>query len=150
MPEPRYNLTEADVVLLREMADEYRRQRIGQPPRHTGKPQEPTAPEVYVAWVPSGGIPALNDQDTTGTGTEEGTGTGSSQLDDVVGSAVCEIYHMVVDGFGNRRLHRTGFTKRVHNLMTVGVPGSKWALISRDKFGAWWVSPILLDLSECP
>ena len=152
MADKLYGLTDADLPILKEMKEDYLR-RKGSNPGGRGRGwfdlEDPTAPECYVAWVGADGIPALNDQDTTGIGTEAGTGTGSAQMDDVVGSAVCEVYQMRIEN-GSRKLFAKGFTRRVHNLMTTAVPGSRWILIHRDKYGTWWVNPLPFDLEACP
>jgi|SRR5579884_116424 hypothetical protein len=86
-----------------------------------------TAPEVYAALTPSGGIPAINF---------EGTGTGSGNCP---GSAVCEIYRFL-NPTTTCDLLPQKFSKTVHNLGSA-IPGHSWILVTRDKYGTWWAVP---------
>lgn len=96
------------------------------------------APEVYVARVPAGGVPAV-DEGYTGTG----TGTGSLAADSP-GSASCAVYKVVVDSTGAANLIRVaGLDKTIYNLSNQVVLGQSWALVARDKFGYWYFTGAL-------
>ncbi len=115
MPEDRYVLTAEERDALAWLVADYRR-RFGLGP-HGRKgeepPEDPTAPEVYVAFTPSGGIPARS-------------GT-------TPGSVLCDV-HKVYGGV----LTDAGFERLVFNLNADAVDGSAYVKISRDKFGVWW------------
>lgn len=108
---------------------------------------ETTTPEVYIAFTPSDGIPAL-DPHTTGTAN-----------DDEPGSAACDVYRIIqqsggLDATGTDAGTGTGtgakipilhpvpnLSKLVYNLSGSDVPGDSWVVIIRDKFGSWLVPP---------
>lgn len=91
-----------------------------------GPPEDPTAPEVYVARVPHSGIPALAEHTL-------GPGTGAVVLDDRAYTALCDIYRVSEDGF----FHPCGFNKYVYNLSRTAVEGDSWVPTWREKFGRW-------------
>lgn len=86
--------------------------------------EPPQAPEVYIALVPSGGIPAC--EGTTGTGGP------NFEAGDVPGYADCGIYRLV-----NGIIYYTRQTKRVYNL-SGDVITQQWITVKRDKFGQWF------------
>lgn len=136
-----YALNEKDQATLREMMREYKGRRQNTPSRTDGDDKF-MAPEVYVARVPAGGIPAI-DEGYTGTG----TGTGST-LPDSPGSAVCAVYRVVVDAAGTSALIRVfDLNKVVYNMSSHVVSGASWILVTRDKFGYWFAGGAI-DLED--
>lgn len=133
-----YVLSEADVVLLREVV---RRSGVN-PGNVPGRPAVPPplsyAPEVYIALTPGDGIPALNRGGTTGTGSTEAN-------DDVPGYADCQVYKLDTTGATPDFMEVSGLVRNVYNLGTAAVPGGTWVLAHRDKFGHWFVSSSLSD-----
>lgn len=95
--------------------------------------EEHQAPEVYVARIPPGGISALSVGANTGTG----TGTPATS-DDVPGSTLCPIYQLITDG--GIRLISIGVSYQVYNLSIEPVKAGRWVLISRDKYGKWFIT----------
>lgn len=98
------------------------------------------APEVYVARVGPGGIPALDENTTSGTG------TGSVALrDDVPGAADdCTVYRVVDNGSPTPAptvLEAFEMGARVYNFSTTAVAGNAWVALLRDKFGFWLAMP---------
>lgn len=136
-----YFLNDNDRRTLKELIREFENRRQNQSSQ-SGDEKPPQAPEVYVARVPAGGIPAL-DEGYTGTG----TGTGSI-APDMPGSAVCAVYRLVVDSAGTPYLIRVAdLNKVVYNLSSSIVTGNGWILVSRDKFGYWYAGGAI-DLSD--
>lgn len=126
-----YLLSENDRRVLKEVVRDYETRRGNVSSRsEQGTPS--AAPEVYVARVPSDGIPALDEGFT-------GTGTGTGTADDSPGYAVCAVYRVVLDGTGTPTLIRVGdLNKVIYNLSTRTVSGGGWILTTRDKFGYWF------------
>lgn len=135
---------EDDARVLRILIDREKKRAQGK-----GVPFEqdhvPTAPEVYIALVPDGGIDGVEIKPGTGTGT--GSGTGSNPLPgdgDTVSSAMCSIYELrnleleddVAEGSatGRKELVYLGFSEEVHNLAASSIPAG-YAIIQRDMFG---------------
>lgn len=122
-----FGLTRADRDLLDELHRRFGTLRENAPSARlpidiTDEP--PQAPEVYIALVPSGGIPAC--EGVTGTG-------GPSFLaGDVPGYADCGIYRLV-----NGVIYYTRQTKKVYNL-SGDVITQQWITVKRDKFGQWF------------
>lgn len=124
-------LTPKDKRVLQELIRREKRQRgsIARPgPLELSHPQ---SPEVFVALTPSGGIPALTES------TDTGTAFGAL---DAPGSAECQVYRLdeselleAVDGL----------THVVYNLSSESIPGNKWILVIRDKFGTWFSNKFL-------
>ena len=135
-----YYLSENDRRTLREMMREFELRRANQPSRsEQGTPS--AAPEVYVARVPTGGIPPLDEGFT-------GTGTGTGTADDSPGYAVCAVYRVVVDEAGTPTLMRVAdLNKIVYNLSSSTVTGNGWILVTRDKFGYWYAGGAI-DLDD--
>lgn len=129
-----FYLTESDLTLFREMAQDFRARKRGQ--QLTSAPYtSPQAPEVYLAKVPPGGIPALNQTGTTGTGTDQ-------PLDDVPGEVECEIYQLDTES-ASPTFGRVGeLTYVVRNLSASAISANTtpWVLVVRDKFGEWFVA----------
>lgn len=103
-------------------------------------------PEVYVALTPVGGIPALTQEDTTGTGTGSGTDIGYRNSP---GYADCDVYRLLWDG-SVPNMYPTGIVRRVYNLNGISLAGNVWVLIHRDKYGQWYVPTLGFELAECP
>lgn len=121
-----YVLSEADVALLRELADRERRRPASTLTGRLPEP-DPTAPETYIARTPAGGIESL--QEAVGTSTR-----------DAPGWASCDVYRIVGDG-DDARLHQVGaLAKIVYNLSHERVGGRRWVAVARDKFGRWLVA----------
>lgn len=128
-----YVLSQADVDVLREIVRDWTnivsniQGRGGRDP----DAQEQQAPEVYIAKVPEDGIIGFDYDTGTGTGTGSGTGT----ADGLVSYADCVVYKLLPD----KSLVSTRGTKRVHNLSGSDIAGNTYVVVSRDKFGIWWV-----------
>ena len=136
MASTAYYLTENDVAELREMTAWFRRVRDLFPVTPSPTPNLAQSPEVYLAKVPPGGIPALSQGGTTGTGTDQ-------PLDDTPGSSECEIYQlMTMDSDTAPTFGRVGeLTYRVYNLSPTAINASDtpWVTVHKDKFGEWFV-----------
>ncbi len=124
-------LSDHDAELVQRLLDDRRNSRGNPPNRADHRDEGHQAPEVYVALTPLAGIPALQRQTTTGTGTGSHSG---GIWDDVPGSADCEIYRVLPGPI----LRYTGQVKTVYNLSTASVDGSAFALVVRDKYGQWF------------
>jgi hypothetical protein len=142
----QFFLTADDREILRRVIAEART-RIKTPRRgseSTIEREEMTTPETYLARTPDAGVPALAEN-TTGTGTTD-------DVDDVLTSALCEIYQLVQISPltpGTRRLVNLGFTHRVFNVAPVALPARQLVLITRDKFGVWYFTAPWLDFATC-
>lgn len=120
--------TDADLAALRGLIE---REKARKPP--PGPPKPPADDhglprETYVALTPAAGIPGLDESEDTGTV----LGTG-----DEPGSAECKVFRLL-DG----QLYPAGIpgeTVLVYNLSETAVPGKKWVLAHRDKFGEWYL-----------
>lgn len=119
-----YALTEAETLLLREMARDFRGRKTNKPIAESaewGKTygEDSQAPETFIAKPVSSSIPALDENGTTAEAT--------------AGSGECEIYQIV-----NDVLEPTGIIKTVYNLSERAFR-QKFIIITRDKFGKWIV-----------
>lgn len=131
-----YVLNEQDAQTIKAMVREFKSRHLNtrnQRDRGTVDHEEILPPEVYIAKTPTDGIPRLV------------VPTGSSVID-IPGYADCDIYRIVYDDTASTEpyLELLGdgtddgtIRRRVHNLLTSGVPGNKWILVLRDKFGNW-------------
>lgn len=130
-----YYLTGEDLALFREMAQDFRARKRGPQLPPSGPYASPQAPDVYLAKVPPGGIPGLEQSGTTGTGTDQ-------PLDDVPGEVECEIYQLdtslAVPEFG--RVGELTYIVRNLSPSTVSADRTPWVLVVRDKFGEWYVA----------
>lgn len=131
MKSSAYALTEQDFLLFREMKEWFRRQTMNTRNRPDAPSELGTAPEVYIARTPSGGIPALS----TGAWTM-GSGTGTVVQDDVPGSAT-ECWIFCIESGVLVPLH---VKQTVYNLSLNDVEGDLWIPVVRDKFGSWLVA----------
>jgi len=124
--------TEESVRALQELISWWRRQRVNTLNRPHVEDEQGGSPEVYVARVPTDGIPACS---------HPGTGTAPPAAEDgeVPGTADCLIYY--IDELGT--LQPIGELKQtVHNLSFVDVPGDTWCSVHRDKFGRWLAATV--------
>lgn len=119
MADTLYMLTQDDVTKLKNLLRtvEERGLNVG---RATRPEDDPTAPDTYVALIPSGGIPARS-------------GT-------TPGSATCDTYK-VINRDTAPELVATGFTKLVINLSTATIEEGEYVEINKDKYGTWLVGP---------
>jgi hypothetical protein len=132
----RVRLTEADLETLRRMADWFRQQTHSFAARRPDTSHEdPTAPEVYLAMAPESGIPAYGGV-SEGPGPEE-TGSGSGDVPAVLPQAACSIWR--VDP-STKTPKWQGFTRPVYNPNTSAIPGDTMIVVTRDKWGAWFVA----------
>lgn len=133
-------LTDGDVEVLKGLIarEKARLSNVPNRPVAYNEDEYHQAPECYIALVPPEGIPALNRQLTTGSGDEV--------LDDVPGSAECNIYQLVDDAF----VRVEGLTKLVYNLSSFALAPNEWIKIERDKFGTWLASSLMaIEVQEC-
>jgi hypothetical protein len=125
MPGSWYWFTEQDAAVIRDLIRRVKGDRENVPVR-TPSPQSEeedfTTPEVYIAWPPAAGIPAM----ASGVGTAP----------DVPGSATCDIYQIQVDGSTPELIQVEGLTRVVYNLSNAAIP-QDWIVAGRDKFGRW-------------
>lgn len=140
MAERGFYLTERERLLVREVVAQVRRSSGTLMADRGIDDQDIFAPETYLAHTPHGGIPALNNQGTTGTGRDA--------EDDVIGSAVCDLYRAIQVG-PTWRPSYLGIQRTVFNVSPVAIAGWKWVLVHRDKFGQWYVPTIGLDFTTC-
>lgn len=130
---PLYMLNDAEIALLKQVLDKV----LGQPIPSGGR-QPPTfedhqAPGTYIAWPPSGGIPALVSIGSAGPGGGE----------DVPGSATCDIFK--IDDSGIPELIAiTGLDKTVYNLSHTIIP-QEWIIVTLTKGGKWVVIEAMGD-----
>lgn len=134
----KYLLSEDDRETLNDLIRWWRRSPFNAANRAREAEPDYPGPECYLVRAPAGGIPAL------GYGADTGTGTGTAALDDVPGSADCEVYD-VLDG----ELSATGFTIEVWNFTNAQVPQGGWVTAVRTKFGAWVVPAFGLEFATC-
>lgn len=107
---------EREAALLREVTKRV----LG----NTYKSREPSqeddphfSPDVYVAKPQDvGGIPA--------------------RVDDVPGTALCDIYRLSLNGTDEMELEQTGYAVPVYNLSTTAV-SQEYIQVHRDKYGTW-------------
>lgn len=92
------------------------------------------SPDIYIARVGAGGIPASSD-----------VGTGSVAVGtDVPGSADCDIYRVDYDGTFSKV---TDVRKTVYNVYPTAIAEHTWAIVARDKFGNWLALSCLSEAS---
>lgn len=139
-----YALTKEERDILREMVKEYRGRRHNTPTR-AQTADSSQAPEVYIAKVPSAGIPALK-KGTTGTGTH---------THDQPGSAMCSLWNVNAQAYLQNTsnplvlaamLAASQPIKRlVLNLGQKTIP-TGYILVCRDKWGQWIASTVGTNL----
>lgn len=118
-----YLLSESDRRAIQRLLNESRVR--GDTADATPTGHDGTAPEVYVARTPGGGIPAL----AAGRGSE-----GS----DIPGSAECEIFRVVYTTDVPELLPIDGMVHQVLNLSAEPIPNDLPILVVRDKSGSWF------------
>lgn len=135
MNDPAYYLSDRDRQDFLAMRDEWRRRTNGGGQGfHRRDHTADQTPDVFLARTPAGGIPAT---DVNGTGTTD---------DEVFGSATCTIYRLSISGSGTGTADEDNLvegmdqTRRVFNLGAEPIEGDTWILVTRDKFGVWWVT----------
>lgn len=125
-------LTQADRDIIQRFLDEKRRSAVNTTQRGregANEHEEWLVPEVYVARVPSGGIPAL-----VGSGDESVL---IGRDGDIPGYADCDIYRILQTG-SRPKLRKVSFVpKKVFNLSTDAINSIPWIITLRDKFGSW-------------
>ena len=101
-------------------------------------------PDVYVAYTPKGGIPALAQDTTSSTTTttfitSTTTSTSTTPPDSRPDSAFCMVFRIIIEsGVAHLRLVNRN-PLQVWNLRRAcPVPGNTWILVVRDKAGNWW------------
>ena len=138
-------LTEEDRAWLRTLVEDYSsrtgRARPGGP---RSEDADLPAPETYVALTPSpSGLPALSRSGTTGTGSEDAA-------DDVPGYAECPLYRISKTSSGARFERVMATPPTVYNLLDAAIPGGRWIVVTRDKFGCWlFTGAFGLELTTC-
>jgi hypothetical protein len=127
-----YYLTEEDVKTLKELvAWRLSREQTVNRPRYGAGPSfefdGTQAPEVYLAFTPVGGIPAMG----------EPSGTGSPDVF-TPGSAICQIYQYI-PGLTPDDFIKVALSLTIYNISTTAVPQHTLVKVSREKFGIWVV-----------
>lgn len=128
MADQTFVLNERSRNILRDITQWWLRRTASRLP-HSKEEEVSQAPETFVAYVPTGGIPRMTGVTTTGTG------TGTRLENDVPGSAECEIYELVKEE--PPFLVPIGKKELVYNLSTEIIAGDQWIPISRERFGGW-------------
>lgn len=122
-------LSDADLRLLEQVLGKVRRQSQTTHGREDISAEADLtvqAPEIYVARVPADGISGL-------TIVEEGAA-------DQPGEADCDIYRLDAAVNPPALEEVEGLSRAVYNLATTAIAGNTWVLITRDKFGQWYVA----------
>ena len=112
---PIIDFTEAEIVLFRQMTQWYKQHRTVQSVDEDG-PAPGDAPEVYIAYIPAGGLPARSGM--------------------TPGSVACNIYRITGGTLGQVGT----FQETVYNL-SLDVIDEGYTLIIRERFGNWMVAP---------
>jgi hypothetical protein len=110
-------LSERDAVTLKSFLDRLRRdtEKVSTS-RDFKDDSDYLPPEVYLAKVPPGGIPAASG--------------------DTLGSADCDIYRAIPSSGG--QTEKLGYSKTIYNPGSTAAPADSLALVARDKFGSWY------------
>jgi len=122
-------LSEKDRRILQEALDLIYRLPIRPRTPRTTNDQPPPAPEVYIAWTGDNGVPSLEPETGTGTGTYPGG--------DFPGYATLDIYRIIHPDGGTPYLLTIEANRRVYNLTTDPIPRRRWIPVARDKWGSW-------------
>ncbi len=125
-------MTEQDRDVINSLVRERRAQRQNASQRPYYPEDDSKAPDVYVARITSE-VSALQDDDAT-IGTATGTGTGV-----IPGSGMADIYRTDIV-WGENRLHSIIREQVVYNLSDGVIKVGAWVLISRDKWGVWYIT----------
>lgn len=127
--EPLITLSPSDVRVIKDLAEKVRKLPQNNPLLTTqDRPQG--SPEVYIAKVPSDGIPAL-----TLVG-EAGTAGGNDQP----GQADCDIYRIDISVDPPELIGVDGLNKTVYNVYQNDIV-EPYVVIARSKFGRWLALP---------
>lgn len=127
--EPLITLSPNDVRVVKELVEKVRKLPQNNPLLTTqDRPQG--SPEVYIAKVPSAGIPAL-----TLVG-EAGTAGGNDQP----GQANCDIYRIDISVDPPELIGVDGLNKTVYNVYQNDIT-EPYVVIARSKFGRWLALP---------
>jgi hypothetical protein len=125
--------TESDLAAIRRLIAEDRSRRRTTQGRqeHVNWDEAYPGPETYIARTQPEGIPGMVE--------EAGTG-----VNDVPGYSDCDIYRVIWTSPGipsgiPELQPITGLFKRVYNSSHTPIAGGTWVLVTRDKFGEWWV-----------
>ena len=127
MADTAYVLTKDDLERLKDSlayVDSLRRNKS-----RSQDSYDSSSPEVYVARVPAGGIPALT--------------TGATLDNDMPSKTVCNIYQILpdeVNGTTPEMMVVDSTTVEVYNVFATAVSGNTWVPVARDKFGTWVVT----------
>lgn len=126
-------LSESEMRDFLQMREAFRREPKNSPRDQPGFIESipPETTEFYIARTPRGGIPALSEDPSTGTG-----------IEDTPGSANCKIYRIIKDENGDWLIkpyttQEPGFFRRVFNLCDHSLMGQRWIRIVQEKSGAW-------------
>lgn len=120
-------LTQREIDLLNKIIKQVEGTTVNPPLRPATPEDNPQAPGTYIAWPPSGGIPALTFVGTEGPG-------GNDQP----GSATCDIYKL--DDSGTTEIAEiAGLDKTVYNFSEIKVPRA-WTVVTLLKGGQWVVA----------
>ncbi len=120
MADELYGLTQDDVALFKELVLAHKNGWLSVRQRSAPNEEQGTAPEVYIALTPVGGIPARS-------------GT-------TPGFADCTIYRLLPNPSGTKVLTEAGAGFRtVYNLSATSIPSGEYIQTKRDKWGIWWV-----------
>lgn len=127
-----YVLNDNDRRLLEETMREVKQWRQERAKETQGSFPD-AGPQIYVAKVPSGGIPGMTFLDyNTGTGTSGGEETPYQP-----GEAECQLFVMQLDDMGSPLLWPSGKTRVVYNLSEYPVE-SQFAIVHKT-YGLWVV-----------
>lgn len=138
-------ITSDEAMILKQVVKEFRNKRKNNPTTNTFQ-QIHYAPEVYIAYPPSGGIPPLERAADTGTSVP-GTAAGDY---DRPGSAECDIYRIIKDANDiPELLPVTDVSRTVYNLTTTRI-SQDWISIKRDKWGSWLADTGGSGTTVCP
>lgn len=135
-----YLLSASDREWLMALVHEYVTARENPANRQPLDWAEHQAPEVYLVFTETGGISALSQSGTTGTGT-------SAAADDVPGWGMCRVYQLVPDP--TQLLQVGQYEVRVWNFNTIAIPQGMWVTVLRDKHGNWLVPCSGFQFGNC-
>lgn len=134
MSDPLVTFSQKDLQRLKDIVRRVKHDEVnttGRPPVsvHSVYMDTSNAPEIYIAKIPSSGLPAAEYVGTSGGPPTELTG------------AECEIYRVNGDD-GSIEIVDT-ISKWVYNLSSKKIRGGGWALIQREKFGTWIATAVI-------
>lgn len=118
MADKAVGLSERDVEQLQELLSFWRRSRNQLMRGNSNTDDLLHTPEVYVAWIPSAGIPASDGN--------------------VVSRTECDVYRVMSNSSSSYELTAISGLTRTLNNFGAAVPGNQWVLAVRDKWGEWF------------